>query len=77
MRAHDHPARAAFLVAHFGQRHAVVFLHDAIVVIEYFLGDRGHGTRALDVSLGQFFFGQRPIGFHVRALHALHLLDFL
>ena len=32
-----HAARAAFFLAHLGQRHAVVLLHDSIVMIEQIL----------------------------------------
>jgi len=64
VRAHDHSARAAFLVAHFGERHSIMFLDDAIVMIEQVFGNFRDGARALGVQIGQVLFGHGAIRFH-------------
>src|SRR5580692_9221942 len=77
VRANAHAAGAAFFIAHFGERHVVVLLHDAVVVVHHVFGNFGRGASAFGVSFGQLFFRGGFFLFDFGALAASHFFHFL
>jgi len=77
MRADAHAAGGAFLVANFGQRHAVVLFDDAIVVVQQVFGNSGHSAFARCVELCEILFAGGFCGFDLRALRASGFFHFL
>ena len=77
VRANDHAAGTAFFAAYFGERDAVVFFHDALVMVEQIFGNFRDGARAFRFSIDQFLFGDGALGFDGRVKNAFDLLDFL
>ena len=71
VRANDHAARAAFFVAHLGERDAVMFFDDALVMVEQIFRNFGDGARAFRFPIGQFLFGDGALGFDGRSENAL------
>ena len=71
------PQAAHFSSSNFGERDAVVFLHDAIVMIEQVFGDLGDGFGAFGIPVPPDLFPRWLFRFNFRALDARHVLPLL
>ena len=76
VRADAHTASAALFVTNFRERHVVVFLHDAIVMIHHVFQNLRDRSRAFGVPLGEFFFSDALFGVDFCALSAGDVFHF-
>src|ERR1700733_6457295 len=77
MRPDAHSTSGAFLVADFGQRDAVMFFYDAVVMIQHILIDPAGNKGACALQLRKRFFSFRFFSFNLGALAANNFLHFL